>query len=558
MALGLLLGVLCIVAANAFAPRIRVAAPLVLVLVGVGVSVQPLVAVPPIVVEPHLILGGVLPLLLFAAAVSMPAVNFRRNFGAIAGLSVTLVLLTSLALGLVFSAILPELGFAGGVALGAVLSPTDAVATSIVKRLGVAPRVVAVLDGEAMLNDASALVVLRTAVGAIGAASTSIGGAVGAFFLSIVIATAIGVVVGFATLVIRKRIHQATVNTLLSFAVPLLAFQPAEHAGASGLVAVVAAGLVIGQGAPRFLAPAHRANERINWHTIEMLLEGGLFLLMGLQLVTLLEDARTDLALALGLSALALGVTLAIRAIYVVPLLRSVRHQQLRYAQARDKLESLRHEPTEEAKRALDERENRTVARLQSRVRRALADADYHAARPLGYRDAALLVWAGMRGAITLAAAQTLPEDFPYRSLAVLTAFLVAVASLIIQGGTLGWVVRTLRFPPPLDTTREQEALIGEIQQAGAAVLESPESRATYGDEMVAMMLERLDAWRDGRAFVKSGEIMDQVFDAQRLHVLRARREGNYSTETLETALRRIDAMQIGLGLTRRGGLDDE
>lgn len=401
MALGLLLGVLCIVAANAVAPRIRVAAPLVLVLVGVGVSVQPLVEVPPIVVEPHLILGGVLPLLLFAAAVSMPAVNFRRNFGAIAGLSVTLVLLTSLALGLVFSAILPELGFAGGVALGAVISPTDAVATSIVKRLGVAPRVVAVLDGEAMLNDASALVVLRTAVGAIGAASTSIGGAVGSFFVSILIAT-------------------------------------------------------------------------------------------------------------------------------------------------------------EEAKRALDERENRTVARLQSRVRRALADADYHAARPLGYRDAALLVWAGMRGAITLAAAQTLPEDFPYRSLAVLVAFFVAVASLVIQGGTIGWVVRTLRFPPPLDTTREQEALIAEIQQAGAKVLESPASRATYGDEMVAMMLQRLDAWRDGRAFVKSGEIMDQVFDAQRLHVLRARREGNYSTETLETALRRIDAMQIGLGLTRRGGLDDE
>ena len=563
MATGVLLGVLCIVAANAIAPRFRVAAPLVLVVVGVAVSVQPVVHVSGIVIEPELVLGGVLPLLLFAAAVSMPATSFRRNFGLIAGLSVTLVVITSLALGALFAAVLPDLGFAGGVALGAVLSPTDAVATSIVKRLGVAPRVVSVLDGEAMLNDASALVVLRTALAAVAATGGAggVGAAIGRFALSVVIATAIGAAVGAATLVVRRRIHQATVNTLLSFAVPFLAFQPAEHAGASGLVAVVAAGLVIGQGAPRYLAPRHRANERINWHTIEMLLEGGLFLVMGLQLVTLLGDDRAQLGLAAELAALALAITLVARAVYVVPLLRGARHRQARHEARRGHLEEMHNSivPTEAARRALDDHENAIVERLRARLRRVLADVDYGASLMLGRRAAVLLVWAGMRGAITVAAAQTLPGDFPHRSLLVLVAFLVAVASLLVQGGTLGWVVRALKFPPPdaAAIARERDAFTGELERVGFAVLDAPATAASYGDDILARMRQRLAETRDGERLVLAAALVDQVFDAQRAHILAARRDGVYSTETLGVALTRVDAMQIGVGLTRRGRIDD-
>jgi CPA1 family monovalent cation:H+ antiporter len=562
VAFGLLLGVLCIVAANALAPRLRVAAPLVLVVVGVLASVQPFVDLPAIAVEPELVLGGVLPLLLFAAAVSMPAVSFRRNFGAIAGLSVTLVVLTALALGWLFSRVLPELGFAGGVALGAVLSPTDAVATSIVKRLGVAPRVVAVLDGEAMLNDASALVVLRTALAAVGAAGGSVGGAVGRFALSLVVATAIGVAVGLASLVVRRRIRQATVNTLLSFAVPLVAFQPAEHAGASGLVAVVAAGLVIGQGAPRYLAPAHRASERINWHTVEMLLEGGLFLLMGLQLVTLLGHDRGLLGLAFGLAGLALLVTLVARAIYCVPLLWSARRQQSRYEALRGKLEDMGQDlvPTEAARRQLADHENAFVDRMLARIRRGLADVAYLSARPLGLREATLLVWAGMRGAITLAAAQTLPEDFPHRSLLVLVAFLVATGSLLLQGGTLAWVVRHLAFPPPDEAAaaQQRDALGAELERAGLAVLDDPARTSRYGAELVERMRGRVVAGRDSAPLAQGGQLVDEVFDAQRAHLLAARRDGVYSTEALADALRRVDAMQLGIGLARRGSLEEE
>lgn len=219
-------GVVCIVAINTLAPKVGVSAPLGLVVAGIVLSL--LRFVPALAVPPEWILAGVLPLLLYSAAVSMPAMDFRRDFRAISGLSVSLVVMTSLALGWFFARFIPELGLAGGIALGAIVSPTDAVATSIVKRLGVAPRAVAVLDGESLLNDASALVLLRSAIAA-AASSVSLWHVAGSFVRSVAIATAIGFSVGYVALLLRRRIPQASVNTLLSFIVPFLAYEPAEH-----------------------------------------------------------------------------------------------------------------------------------------------------------------------------------------------------------------------------------------------------------------------------------------------------------------------------------------
>jgi monovalent cation/hydrogen antiporter len=162
---GLVLAVIAaavIARVTTLAPRLGVAAPLLLVLLGFGVSLLPFVTVPQI--EPELILTGVLPPLLYSSAVAMPAMEFRRDFAAIGGLSVTLVVVTTTVLGFVIAAVVPGISLATGFALGAIVSPTDAVATSIVKRLGVSPRVVTVLEGESLLNDASALVLLRSAV----------------------------------------------------------------------------------------------------------------------------------------------------------------------------------------------------------------------------------------------------------------------------------------------------------------------------------------------------------------------------------------------------------
>jgi len=237
------------------------------------------------------------------------------------------------------------------------------------------------------------------------------------------------------------------------------------------------------------------------------------------------------------------------------------RKQQARYEAVRGRLEEMHKDlvPTEAAKRALADHENAVVDRLRARLRRVLADADYGASRPLGRRDAVLLVWAGMRGAITLAAAQTLPESFPHRSLVVLVAFLVATASLVLQGGTLARVVRALKLPPPdaAASGREREALTGELERTGLAVLDDPATAAAYSSDVVARIRGRVVDTRDGERLIPAAALVDRVFDAQRAHILAARRDGVYSTEALAAALARVDAMQIGIGITRRGSIDD-
>src|SRR4051794_14367995 len=151
-----IIGVLVVAVTSAVAPRIKIAGPLLLVAIGLGVSLLPFV--PPVQVEPDIILIGILPPLLYSAAVRLPAIEFRRDFGPIAGLSVLLVIVSSVALGAFFNQLVPGLGIFFALALGAILSPTDAVATAIVKRLGISRRVVTLLEGESLLNDATALV----------------------------------------------------------------------------------------------------------------------------------------------------------------------------------------------------------------------------------------------------------------------------------------------------------------------------------------------------------------------------------------------------------------
>jgi NhaP-type Na+/H+ or K+/H+ antiporter len=234
-----ILGVLAltvIVAASVLAPKVGVAAPLVLVGAGVVLALVP--GVPRIEPEPELILAGVLPPLLYAASVNMPAMDFRRDLKSIGWLSIVVVVSSALAIGWVVEMAVPGLGFAQGVALGAIVSPTDAVATSIVKRTGVAPRLVTVLEGESMINDASALVLLRAAVGAT-AVSVSVLDVSMDFVAAIAVAALVGLVVGAISVAVRARLHDPTVNTAISFAVPFIAYAPAEHLGASGLVAVV-------------------------------------------------------------------------------------------------------------------------------------------------------------------------------------------------------------------------------------------------------------------------------------------------------------------------------
>jgi NhaP-type Na+/H+ or K+/H+ antiporter len=554
------LGILAIAGATAIAPKIGVAAPLLLVLVGIGVSFLPFV--PDLTIEPEWILAGVLPPLLYSASVSMPSMEFRREFTAISGLSVLLVVASAVALGFLFAWLIPGLGLPTGIALGAIISPTDAVATSIVKRVGVSPRIVAVLEGESLLNDATALVVLRTAIAAT-AASVSLWGVLGDFVFAVVVAVIIGYLVGKLNLLVRSRVTDATVNTVISFAVPFVAAIPAEHFGASGLVAAVVAGLVTGRGTIKYLTPQHRLSDAQNWRTIELLLEGAVFLVMGLELSTIVADLHHDgegIGVGIGLAALALVVVLLVRALYVTPLLGALKRSAKRGERFKPRLEEfqakvvdtdlatasaaagrpVRREPTE-----------KDLERFQTRVRRKVADIDYFLAEPLGWREGTVVVWAGMRGVVTLAAAQTLPEDTPSRSLLIFVAFVVAAASLLIQGGSLAWVVKTVKpaQADPEAAVAERAALIGLMMAATQKTVEEHADEKVVGQyrELMKRMEAQSKEENSQNWTGPSRKLRLQIIEAQRQALLAARDDGMYSAGALNYALESLDADQISM-----------
>ena len=207
------LGVIVVVAVCVVSPRLGVAAPLSLVAVGVGLSFVP--GVPDAEIDPEIVLAGVLPPLLYASAVTMPITDFRRDLKAIGGLSVVLVIVTSALLGLLLPLVVPGVGFAEAFALGAIVSPTDAVATSIARRTGAPPRLLTVLDGESMLNDATALVLLRSAVAATGVTVSVLDVGVD-LLVAVAMACLVGVVVAAASLLVRSLVKDATVATAIS------------------------------------------------------------------------------------------------------------------------------------------------------------------------------------------------------------------------------------------------------------------------------------------------------------------------------------------------------
>lgn len=557
VALIALLAVVCVAGVSSVAARLGVAAPLLLVAVGIGVSLLPFV--PAVEVDPEWILMGVLPPLLYSASVSMPTMDFRRDFAAIGSLSVVLVVVSSLLVGLFVAAVVPGVGLATGIALGAIISPTDAVATSIVKRLGAPPRVVTVLEGESLLNDATALVLLRSAIAAT-SVSVSVWGVVGDFVWAVAIAVVVGLAVGRLNLLVRSRISDPAVNTAISFVVPFVAYLPVEHLGGSGLVAAVAAGLHTGANAPRFLEPAHRRAEEQNWRTVELLLEGGVFLLMGLELYGLLEDldsSEGSVATALWVGLVAALIVVGVRTAYVVPLLVGLHRRAGRGQATRDRIALIQDRIDDPAFVASERR----MEMFRTRLRRGLADIDYLTSSPVGWREGTVLVWAGMRGVVTLAAAQTLPPETPERSLLVLVAFVVAASTLVVQGGTLPLVVRRLGLAggDGSAAVEDQEELTRQLAAAGARLVADPELRRPDGTPYDAALLEQMRGWAAARPDVEDPDTFGQHRDlrlamlgAMREELLRARSDGLYSSVALESALAVLDAEQISIELRAR------
>jgi CPA1 family monovalent cation:H+ antiporter len=452
---GAIVAIICtVIVVAGFAQRWRVAAPLALLVVGVAVSYVSFIPEPELSSE--VVLVGLLPPLLYAAAIRTSLVDFRANWTPILGLSVGLVLFTAASVGLVTWWLL-DVPFAVAFALGAVVAPPDAVAaTAVARRIGLPRRIVTILEGESLVNDATALVSLRTAIAAFPLAAGAVAGehadkvTLGSvafdFGRAVVLGVGFGVLVAVVIAFVRRKVTESAIDTSISFVVPYLAYLPAEHYHGSGVLAVVVAGLLLGHKSPIVQNASSRVSERINWTTIQFILENVVFLMLGLQMRRLVSDANESglgWGRVIGVCAAVLVTVIVLRPVWVFP-----------------------------------------FKWLQAKFSRG--EGKFHP------KAAAVISWAGMRGVVTLAAAFTLPKETPERSTLVLVAMTVTVATLLVQGLSLPWLARTVgvRGPDPREDAL-QEATI--LQASVAAGLKALEEHDDAGDEMIETLRQRAE-----------------------------------------------------------------
>ncbi|WP_213814476.1 sodium:proton antiporter [Glaciihabitans sp. dw_435] len=562
------IGIAVLVAATAFSKKLGVAAPILLVAAGVGFSFLP--GIPSISLPSEVVLDGLLPPILYAAAISVPIVDFRRNLSTITSLSVVLVIATAFGAGFLLYALLPDLNFAAAVALGAIISPPDAVAaTSIGRRLGLPPRILTVLEGEGLVNDATALVLLRSALAVAAGGIISPWAGVLDFFYAVTLAIVIGLAAGFVTVYIRSKLHDPVLDTAISLAVPFVAFMPAEGIHASGVLAVVVAGLYTGHASPALFAAQSRISDRINWRTVQFLLENGVFLLIGLEIRTLIEDVKPGTLSAGNAVIIGLIATVALiilRFVWMGPLVFAL-HRRAERAEKRTftmwlLLGYFRTHPSP------NRRATRRRIRTEKIYDRRRFDLAQLRGESIDWRGGAVLGWSGMRGVVTLAAAQSLPENIAYREQLILIAFTVAVVTLVVQGGTLPFVIRLLGIRG-VDEAQDREKLailLDEISFDGLVVLDDPSAAiGQEGTEVDPDVVERVrqssflraeSAWERANALgAEPGETPHHqyrelrlaVVEAERQSLLVARSRGSYPSRILSQAQAMLDLEETRL-----------
>lgn len=421
---------------------------LVILIVAGAASFIP--AIPRVEVEPHLILGAIMPPLLYAAALNFSFVSFLRNFRPIFGLGVGLVVASTFVIGYFTSWLVPAIGLGSAFVLAAVVSPPDTVTiVSHGKELGLPKRVRAILTGESLVNDAAALTIFSIAVAAVMGEQTFIESPVLLFLYGAVVGSLIGVVIGNVTAWARTMMGSATLNTALGLILPFAAYFIAELAHASGVLAVVMAAFTLSlssqftmSGTPRRLDFRTRTMEREVWPVVETLLEAFVYAYMGLQLRWVIEDLDDS-----GFS-LPLGVGIGVLVLVAVILLRVVWVFVLYWPRALGwKVRTKQLEQSPELAREFNERLAEHNARRSARGRPIR-----EIPKPSSWQESLLTSWMGMRGIVTLGAAGSIPltlangDEFPGRTIIQFVAFVVAFGTLIIQGLTIPPLIKRLNF----------------------------------------------------------------------------------------------------------------
>jgi CPA1 family monovalent cation:H+ antiporter len=385
----LTLGLLVAVAVLATIARtIRVPYPILLVVGGLLLALSPVV--PDVVLAPDLVFLLILPPLLYIAAFDTAIRDVRAMLRPILSLAVGLVLATTVAVAVTVRAVMPEIGWPAAFALGAIVSPPDAVAAvAVLRRLNVPQRLVTLLEGESLFNDASALIAFRFAVAAVATASFSLPEAALDFVVVGTGGILVGILVGAAIALLRRLLADPPVEIIVSLLTPFAAYLTAEQLHVSGILAVVTTGLCLGWWSPRIMDPDVRVRGRAVWEMVTFALNGLVFLLIGLQLSMIVPSlADRPLLTTVGLGVLVSAVVIAVRLIWIAPAALGVPMLGV-----------------------------------------------------LGHRkdwpDVLIMGWAGMRGVVSLATALALPLETPNRDLLLWVTFCVILATLVGQGLSL-------------------------------------------------------------------------------------------------------------------------
>ncbi|MEU4806765.1 Na+/H+ antiporter [Actinosynnema sp. NPDC023587] len=506
----LLLGALLV---TAVAKRFAAPAPLVLVATGLAVSFIP--GLPAFELEPELVLVLVLPPLLYSAALDSSYHNIRANTRPIGLLAVGLVVATTAAVGWVAHLALPALSLPAALVLGAVVAPPDAVAAvAIGRRLNLPRRTMTLLTGESLINDATALTVYKVAVAAaLGTTATWLDGT-RTFVVSAGGGVLVGLVIGVGVRTIRARLHDGVMESALGMLVPFGAYLFAEELGASGVLAVVVAGLYIGHQAPKS-SYYTRLQDTAVWRSVDVLLESFVFALIGLQLRTTVLAVEITAALVWGAAAV-LVTAVAVRFLWMYP-----------------------------------------AAYLPRLLSKRVRERE----RAPGWRGVTVLSWAGMRGVVSLAAASALPLDLPGREVIVFCAFVVTVGTLLIQGLSLPWVIRKLDFQG--DEEQADALAEAQVQHAAArAAVDRLDELVEGGDETPDHVVDRLRIMTEHRgnaAWERLGRQEDEspaaayrrlrrtMLEAERQVFVEARDKRQIDDEVLFRVLRELDLEEAAI-----------
>ncbi|MBN1092926.1 Na+/H+ antiporter [Blastococcus sp. TML/M2B] len=521
-----------IVAVHWVAARTGLPEAALLTLCGIGYAVLP---GPNIVLDPDLVLLLVLPPLLYSAALDASLTAIRRNLRTVVSLSVLLVLATALLIGVGFALFVAGATLAAGIALGAAVAPPDPVAALAVgRKVGLPPRLVTLIQGEGLLNDATALTILGVAIAAAQGDGFSAPGAVGQFLVAAVGGVAMGLAVAVAIRPLRRLRTDPLSSNAISLATPFVAYLLGEAVDVSGVLAVVIAGLVIGHNNPSWASGASRLQTNAVWRLVDFLLEGIVFLLIGQQLPSIIDGLGAYEASTIWTASLiTVGVVLLLRPLWLWL--------------------------TEHMPQSLHMRLSEDVD----------DDPGAHAHGRLTGREIVALSWAGTRGVISLAAIFSLPRftesgaPFPDRDLLLFCALLAVLVTLVGQGLTFAPMVRLLgiRADQADEARLRNEARAASVEAGLARLTELEVARHDHVDDeaiaairvqlstRLARYRQRLDLLQTAEAgaipmspqYEAALRVRRSVLDAQRAALLDWRDTGRLPDESLRILERELD-----------------